>query len=62
MSDAEYKEYEKLYEIAKNYLVIKEGRIFETGYVANVSIKWEAEANAGKIIFKYLKKHMAMLI
>lgn len=38
MSDAEYKEYEKLYEIAKNYLVIKDGRIFETGYVANVSI------------------------
>lgn len=56
MSDAEYKEYEKLYEIAKNYLVIKDGRIFETGYVANVSIKWEAEANAGKNYIQILKE------
>ena len=56
MSDAEYKEYEKLYEIAKNYLVIKDGRIFETGYVANVSIKWEAEANAGKNFLQILKE------
>ena len=56
MSDAEYKEYEKLYEIAKNYLVIKDERIFETGYVANVSIKWEAEANAGKNYIQILKE------
>ena len=56
MSDAEYKEYEKLYEIAKNYLVIKDGRIFETGYVANVSIKWETEANAGKNYIQILKE------
>ena len=56
MSDAEYKEYEKLYEIAKNYLVIKDGRIFETGYVADVSIKWEAEANAGKNYIQILKE------
>lgn len=56
MSDAEYKEYEKLYEIAKNYLVIKDGRIFETGYVAEVSIKWEAEANAGKNYIQILKE------
>lgn len=56
MSDSEYKRYEALYEIAKNYLVIKNNDIFQTGYGSERSKGWEASANAGENFIEILKK------
>ena len=56
MSDAEYKAYEDLYNTAKNYLVIKDGDIFSTGYGSDRSNGWRDAANAGKNFLEILKE------
>ena len=56
MSDAEYKAYEDLYNTAKNYLVIKDGDIFSTGYGSDRSLGWRDAANAGKNFLEILKE------
>ena len=56
MSDEIYKKYEEYYEIAKNYLVIKNGEIYLTRYIADKSIYWEKEAASGKNFLQILKE------
>lgn len=56
MSNEEYEAYSRLYDIARNYLVIQNGTIFSTGYGSERSLNWEAEANAGKNFLQILKE------
>lgn len=55
MSDAEYAAYEKLYEEASKYLVIKNGKIMQTGYVSSTQNKWEKMEKEGANFVEIIK-------